>query len=58
MSSVATPPWHPAPSISNTSVMYGMYRVGARERGFAIRVVRYVLVHVRFNVRERLAIGA
>ena len=31
MSSVAAPPRHPAPSISNTSVMYWMYRVGARE---------------------------
>ena len=38
MSSVAAPPRHPAPSISNTSVMYWMYRVGARECGFAILV--------------------
>ena len=27
MSSVAAPPQHPAPFISNTSVMYCMYRV-------------------------------
>ena len=44
VSSVAAPPRHPAPSISNTSV-------GARECGFAIRVVR-VLVVVHVLVRE------
>ena len=36
VSSVAAPPRHPAPSISNTSdVLNVQYRVGARECGFA-----------------------
>ena len=44
VSSVAAPPRHPAPSISDTSV-------GARECGFVIRVVRE-LVHARLLSRN------
>ena len=51
--SVAAPPRHPAPSISNTSVT--VYSVGARECGFAIRLVRVLhsVVHSRIASREK-----
>ena len=52
MSSVAAPPWHPAPSISNTSVMW--FQSWCAKCGFAIRVVRVLLllVHVQKDLRN------
>ena len=51
MSSVAAPPRHPAPSISNTSVMYWMYSV---PWWCARAWFRDSSRAKRFNVRERL----
>ena len=55
MSSVAAPPRHPAPSISNIKVMYWS-TVLVRESGFAIRVRRTCTSsrEVLFNVRALL----